>query len=69
MEKEELKAVLSIEEKGTSESVECKDASNLSSVLQKEVGEKVDNLALDELRGLVFVTWQLHLIQCSCQFT
>ncbi|KAI8018298.1 Methionine aminopeptidase 2B [Camellia lanceoleosa] len=48
MAKEELNSILPIEEQGTSEFVDCKEASSISSVLQKEVEEKVDNLDLDE---------------------
>ncbi|KAI7990784.1 Methionine aminopeptidase 2B [Camellia lanceoleosa] len=48
MAKEELNSILPIEEQGTSEFVDCKEASSISCVLQKEVEEKVDNLDLDE---------------------
>ncbi|GMP96891.1 hypothetical protein CsSME_00045330 [Camellia sinensis var. sinensis] len=47
MAKEELNSILPIEEQGTSEFVDCKEASSISCVLQKEVEEKVDNLDLD----------------------
>ncbi|KAL6971859.1 Methionine aminopeptidase 2B, partial [Sarracenia purpurea var. burkii] len=47
MEKEELNA-MSIEEKATSAFENCKQASNFPSLLQKEIEENIDMLALDE---------------------
>ena len=62
MEKEELNAALSIEENAPPESTDCKEVSDLSSVLQKEVEEKVDNLILDESPGLFFISSKLCII-------